>query len=185
MDSQPQKNAMETTQKKNANVFRFKFEEGIVEKLNAFALLHKHEERKEFKENWESWTKQNAVMIENETQRLKALGYEGDIIDKMYKSVRYYFRKKPVSKSEPKQRRKYVSINRDLLAAIDQHISENLSNNSDFKPSTGYDEFVQIYEQRLVNPEILRIQNEHSMDKDDVVEKIKKTYKNRYFIQIK
>jgi hypothetical protein len=170
---------------KTSTVYRFKFEEDIVNKLNAFALLHKHEDRKDFKENWEHWTKQNASMINEETQRLNALGYKGDVIDKMYKSVRYYFRKKPVAKTEPKARRKYVSINRDLLAAIDEHIKMGLSENNDFKPSNGFSEFYQTYEHRLIQPEIERIQNEFDMNKEDVENKIKKTYKNRYFIQIK
>lgn len=173
------------TGKKNGVVFRFKFSENVVNKLNSFALLHKHEDRKDFKENWELWIKQNIDLIDEESQRLKQIGYKGDILDKMYKSVRYYFRNKSNSKTEPKQRRKYISINRELLAVIDQHIDENISNNTNFKPSDGYDEFYQIYEQRMVVPEIERIQKEYNMNKEDVISKIKKTYKNRYFIKIR
>lgn len=171
-------------QNKTTNIYRFKFKDFIVKELNAFAILHKHEDRKDFKENWQNWTKQNEELILKESERLNGLGYKGDIIDKMYKSVRYYFRKKPVTKNEPKQRRKYTSINRELLAAIDEHIEINMRQQNEFKPSNGFCEFYQMYEERLIMCELKRFQSEYGMDKEEADNKIKKTYKNRYFIKL-
>lgn len=169
----------------NVNIYRFKFSESILDELRSFALIHKHEDRKEFKESWINWCKTKTEMLEDETQRLNSLGYNGDVIDKMYKSVRYYFRKKSTIKPEPKKRRKYIKINPELLSAIDAHIKDKLTENKNFKPSEAYNEFYEINERRLINEEILRIEKENSINKEDVKLKIKKTYKNRHFNYIK
>ena len=72
--------------------------------------------------------------------RLTDLGYEGDIIDKMFKSARYYFRKKSTEKNEPQARRTYIGTQKELLDAMDEHIINNIKKN-DYKPSTAFHEF--------------------------------------------
>ena len=79
-------------------IYRFKFSDGIVEILDNFSKLHKHTCQKEYKEKWEQWLIENKEEIDKESERLLALGYEGNIKEKMYKSARYYFRKKSTEK---------------------------------------------------------------------------------------
>ena len=43
-----------------------------------------------------------------------------------YHNIQYYFRKKSTEKKEPKQRRKYISVNRELLDAMDDHIEKQI-----------------------------------------------------------
>jgi hypothetical protein len=57
----------------------------------------------------------------------------------MFKSARYYYRKKGTEKKEPKQRCSYIGVQKELLEAMDLHI--NVSKNKEFKPSDGFEDF--------------------------------------------
>ena len=81
-----------------------------MEKLHAFAQLHRFDNRHIFKEAWEKWCTDNETSIGTEIQVLEKNGYKGPALDKMYKSARYYFRKKKNNENEPKKRRRYVSV---------------------------------------------------------------------------
>ena len=166
---------------KNVKTYRYKFSPDVVKLLFEFSKLHQFENRKDYKESWEQWVKDNEETISCETRRLTQLDYSGNVVDKMYKSARYYFRKKPISKNEPKVRRKYISTDRDLLYAMDSHI--NMNNSVYLKPSNGYDDFIKNNEDAIKN-EIERIIESGFTDTTDIIKKIKKTYKNRYFLII-
>jgi len=105
--------------------YRFKMTPLVVSKLTTFACANKDVHRKTFQSNWMQWLAQNAEEVGRETERLKARGYRGDPVDKMYKSARYYFRNKSDAKSEPcapaapTVRRTYRSMGRELLTAMD------------------------------------------------------------------
>jgi hypothetical protein len=107
-------------------IYRFKFTEEFMEDLYKFSKIHQYDDRKDFKEAWKVWIEENESIIDEEMRRLLNLGYEGDVLDKMFKSARYYFRKKSTEKKEPRQRRHYISVNRDLLDAMDNHIEDNI-----------------------------------------------------------
>jgi hypothetical protein len=163
-------------------IFRYKFTEEFMGELYQFSKIHQFDHRKDFKEAWELWIEENEALVSEESIRLQHLGYEGDVIDKMFKSARYYFRKKSVEKKEPKQRRQYISVNRELLEAMDIHIEEN-SLKENYQPKTGFSEFCELNKELLkdiINGLIERNIN----DKELIQEKIKKTYKNRYFIYV-
>jgi len=168
------------------NIYRYKFSERINELLLTFSKIHQYDDRKTFKEAWEIWSEDNKELLDCEMERLKDINYEGDIINKMFKSARYYFRKKTIEKKEPKKRRNYIGAQKEFLDAMDNHISSNIINNSHFKPSDGFNEFcLEPSNKDLLNEEIKRLQ---TMDIKDVIEiknKIKKTYKNRYFMLVK
>lgn len=160
-------------------VFRYKLKPETIEVLNEFAKIHRFDDRHDFKEAWEEWLDYNDEIVDEEKQRLKRLGYEGDVEDKMYKSVRYYYRKKPLTKQEPIQRRRYTSISKELLKAMDKHINEHYKNN-EFKPALGYDLFCSEYLE-LIKEEIQNMGNINELDAKNISSKFKKTYKNRYF----
>ena len=164
----------------STKVFRFKFSQEILEQMQEFARIHKFDERNDFKEAWESWTKINADMITEESKRLTNLGFTGDVNDKMYKSVRYYYRKKSNAKQEPKQRRKYTSIGKDVLSIIDRHITNGIEENEDFKPSDGFTDFIK-NNSEIIAPTFDKLGGE-GLEKEQIDNKFKKTYKNRYFI---
>jgi len=161
-------------------IYRFKFTEDFMEELYKFSKIHQFDERKDFKESWKLWTEENQEIIDKETIRLTNLGYDGDVMNKMFKSARYYFRKKSTEKKEPRQRRQYISVNRELLEAMDNHIKENIFN-VDYQPKTGFVSFCKANEV-LLKETITNILEQGVKDTRLIEDKIKKTYKNRYFI---
>jgi len=163
-------------------IYRFKFTEGFMEELYKFSKIHQYDDRHDFKDAWEVWTEENNELIQEESERLINLGYDGDILTKMFKSARYYFRKKSSEKKEPIQRRQYISINKELLVAMDNHI-ENKTYNKDYKPKNAFIEFCKENEE-ILKTSINQIYEQGITDSYTIEDKIKKTYKNRYFIFI-
>ena len=163
------------------NIFRFKFTDDFTNELFKFSKIHQYDHRKDFKEAWNLWTENNDDIVSDEIRRLSNLGYEGDILDKMFKSARYYFRKKSTEKKEPIARRDYIGVQQDLLDAIDDHIKSRINDN-DYKPSDGFDEFCKSNISVLKEEVALLCKN--GMTNSEIKQKIKKTYKNRYFLII-
>jgi hypothetical protein len=169
-----------TQQEENCQpIYRYKFSDEFIEEMYKFSKIHQYDDRKSFKEAWNIWTEDVDELISNEIRRLNKLGYEGDIIDKMFKSARYYFRKKNTEKKEPKTRREYVCIDKDFLEIIDQHIINN-----SFKPSEGFDDFCK-NNIDILQKEVNNLYKNYITDKNEIKFKIKKTYKNRYFLHFK
>ena len=163
-------------------IYRYKFSEQITTALYNFAKLHQYDDRKVFKEYWLIWREDNSKMIEIEINRLQDLNYNKDIEDKMFKSARYYFRKKQTVVQEPKERRFYISVQKELLESIDKHILTCI-NERKLKPSDGFSDFCENNREKL-KEEIIRLVN-CDMKNNEIINKIKKTYKNRYFILTK
>lgn len=163
-----------------ANIYRYKFDDVFVEQLSRFAKIHQYDHRKDFKEAWAKWMDENEEIVSEEVRRLTTLDYKGDIIDKMFKSARYYFRKKSTEKKAPCKRRDYVGVCKELLAAMDEHIKTNLSN---IKPSTGFIAFCK-QEVGLLEREVHHLVELGFTDANEIGNKMKKTYKNRYFVVI-
>ena len=159
-------------------IFRFKFSTEFNNQLLSFSKLHQHDDRITYKDNWTIWLQSNDQMIDEESRRLREQGYDGNIIDKMYKSGRYYYSKK-TPKQEPKKRRKYIPIECDVIEQMDKHIADN-ADSPTFKPSSAFELFTNEFKD-LIEEETNRLL-EKELSKEDIKLKFKKTYKNRYFI---
>jgi hypothetical protein len=170
----------EKNTKINAPIFRFKFTEEFMEELYKFAKIHQYDHRKDFKEAWNIWLEENEDLVQEEEDRLHYLRYDGDVLDKMFKSARYYFRKKSPVKVEPKQRRQYIGVSHELLEAMDTHIRTNIGL-ADYQPKTG---FIDFYEanKRLIVQTFKSFFEQNIKDGVFIQTKLKKTYKNRYFM---
>lgn len=166
----------------NVNIFRYKFSDDFTKELYSFSKIHQYDERKDFKAAWNTWTEENIDLVNSEVTRLTNLGYEGDILDKMFKSARYYFRKKSTEQKEPKTRREYVGVEKELLDAMDKHIMTNI-NSENYKPADGFLEFCN-ENIDILKIEVARLCKSGINNTNDVKDKIKKTYKNRYFMFI-
>lgn len=166
----------------NVNIFRYKFTENFTTELFRFSKIHQYDHRKDFKEAWNIWLEDNDDIVSDEVRRLTNLAYDGDILDKMFKSARYYFRKKGTEKKIPTERRNYVGVNKDLLDAMDEHIKSKI-NNKNYKPSEGFDEFCKS-NINLLKEEVNILCRNGLIDSVEIKKKIKKTYKNRYFLII-
>jgi len=164
---------------KEQTIYRYKFTTEFMEELYTFSKIHQYDERHDFKEAWNTWVEDNNELIVEEGRRLENLGYDGDILDKMFRSARYYLRKKDTVKPEPKERRQYVSVPKEFLQSIDEHIKSNQFN-KDYQPKVAYNDFCK-ENQDLLERCINEIMEKGLVDEEDVKNKLKKTYKNRYF----
>jgi len=173
---------MDNTDISKISIYRFKFTTEIMEIITQFAKIHQFDDRLLYKELWGKWVEENNDMITDEITRLKRLGYEGDILDKMFKAGRYYFRKKNNTNEDKKQqvRRNYITMGIDVLDAMDLHICAAMKKN-DFSPASGYIDFCK-NNIELLTIEIKRLCAESTINSSELSLKIKKTYKNRYFI---
>jgi hypothetical protein len=206
----------------SGRVLRFEFSGALVEHVTAFANLHRYDDRKTYKEAWTAWLAHNeiAALLANEVTRLSALGYKGDVADKLFKSGRYYFRQKTygfqgTSRAEPLcpnlslhaeplcpkpvgvrgvlvptarpclcTPRKYVLLNHQLLDAMDDHIECGLRRDAHaYTPASGYAEFCKLNVD-YYSREVTRL-SEIMPTGEAVHDKLKKTYKNRYFMMTK
>ena len=165
----------------DSTVFRFKFSNEFIDELQSFAKIYQYSDRSTYKEQWNLWVQNNDELIDSECRRLKTIGYDGNIIDKMYRSGRYYFRNKNTTLKEPKQRRKYVSIDCEIIESMDNYIKEYvLVDNSTIKPSELYNSFCESHKSSITD-EIERLK-QMELSNNDIIVKFKKTFKNRYFI---
>jgi hypothetical protein len=165
------------------NIFRYKLSDDMMIEIHNFAKLHEYDHRKDFKEAWSKWLECNDDLIVKEVSRLTTLGCNKDIVDKMYKSARYYFRKKSTIKKDPVKRRVYTTLTKEFIQCIDDHIVHNISN-FDFKPSTSFDIFCND-NLDMLKTEIIQLTKQGLTDAKNIKDKIKKTYQNRYFLIIK
>jgi len=175
---------------------RFVFSKEIIDCMAEFAKIHQYDDRKTFKESWQTWIKDEDVetMMNIEIKRLSNLGFEGDVMDKMFKSTRYYYRNKSDhqnNETEKKMRKSYEKFSTDILENIDEHIHRQIKasslnkkldnkNLSIISPAESFNHYL------LENKaEILKhLKDEDKVTKKDVeemIQKYKKTYKNRFY----
>jgi hypothetical protein len=168
----------------NIPIYRYKFTQKFMTELYQFSKIHQYDHRKVFKEAWDIWTQENDELLSSEISRLQKLEYDGDILKKMFKSARYYFRKKSPIRPEPKERRKYIGIHKELLDAMDNHVALG-KNKEDYKPSDGFADFCNTHIEELKQEIALLLENNANvMNTSEIMNKFKKTYKNRYFMSI-
>ena len=199
---------MDTLRKEKlvTSVLRFNFTDEIIDAITQFAKLHQFDDRHTYRENWDKWVEENNCIIVREIERLQETGYDGDVADKMFKAGRYYFRKKNnnIRNDNDKKKRKYISLDKIILDEMDKHIVASIGRASigrasigpasigpasisrasigpAYTPANGYAEFCKLHE-NLLNIEKIRIELQYS---DKLLDKFKKTYKNRYFMLTK
>ena len=160
------------------NIYRNKFTPEIMTEIYNFSKIHEYDDRKHFKEAWTLWIEENNDLINCELRRLHVLGYNGNFHDKMFKSARYYFRKKSTEKKEPVKRHNYIGSQKELLDAMDEYIKIMLH----IKPSDSFDNFCKEHVD-ILQQEVYILCKFGYSDTNEVKNKIKKTYKNRYFLQ--
>ena len=163
----------------NQKVFRFKFAQEVTDSITEFATTHQYDDRHEYKESWEKWCSEHALLIENETARLKELGYTGDVVDKMFKSGRYYFRTKSHGKKKEVERRKYTGLSRETLRSMDTYIS-SVALPDKLAPAASYNEYC-VRNVEVLRKEVNSLVQDLGFDSELVTDKLKKTFKNRYF----
>lgn len=192
----------------NANkIFRYKLSDNIMELITQFAKIHQFDDRHAYKEAWEKYVNENREITDREISRLAELKYKGDVMDKMFKAGRYYFRTKGVPpphdgnagvsspNDDPEDNddddeavvggrnpRSYIVMQPDVIQAMDKQLL-SIIKNANFKPAQGFIQFCNKHID-LLRQEITRLTSEGGvgMTAKTLADKIKKTYKNRYFM---
>ena len=107
----------------------------------------------------------------------------------MFKAGRYYFREKTIVVekvvSKEKKKRDYIVMDSEVIQAMDAHLI-GIMKEPNFKPAKGYTQFCE-QQIDLLRREIIRLTQNNpdsvgAIDKEKLAEKIKKTYKNRYYM---
>ncbi len=182
---------------------RFNLSKDLTDELMYFSKLHQFDDRKAFKEAWIKWkeNENNKTLLDLEICRLENDGFEGNTEDKIFKSLRYYFKKKVSNESSekisPKKRKQYESLSEDFLGKIDEHIYNQLQSNiisktkttentiliSSVSQANAYYDFCLNHKDIIQNEINLLIQknSEKKYTSIELSNKFKKTYKNRFF----
>ena len=187
----------------NKRVLRFEFSNALIESVMGFTTVHQYDDRKTYKEAWAQWLAHDeiAAMLKAEVERLTNLGYKGDVADKLFKSGRYYFRQKTYGfpylslHDEPLgvrgalvAPRKYVTMGRELLRAMDEHIERGLRTNDAYTPAIGFSDFFRTYASSdMLKAEVGNLIRHYETVPNPAKKlhaKLKKTYKNRYFMMV-
>ena len=185
---------------KRKQVFRFNLSDEMVDALLDFSKMHQFDDRHSYTDAWNEWKNAPHIskMLADEIERLQGMDYKGSaesIENKIFKSGRYYFRNKSFVKAPPKPRGKYVSVSKELICAMDEHIARGINNNGNNGnndgetpfPASPADLFSDFCKRcvDILKMEIDRLINLEPFSEDPslIIAKIKKTYKNRAFIR--
>jgi hypothetical protein len=179
--------------------YRFTFSDEMINEISYFSKIHENDERSVFKEAWSEWSKQTNIqpLIQAEINRLFELGYKGDVSDKLFKSTRYYYRKKQdvddnditasIQKT-PKYQHEYGGFSHDILSVMDTHIMEQFKTkqttctNVNVKPSNSYEHFCETCRNQIACEIGLFMKTiQGPLDPIKMSNKFKKTYKNRFY----
>ena len=170
----------------NSKTYRFNFSIDFIQVLHDFSKIHQYESRVDFKESFNTWVSENQDIIDNEVLYLENKGYVGDIKGKIYKSARYYFRTKPThpptNKPVVQIRKKYIGNSAGFIQLIDLHVLRFPT----IKPEISFNTFIELYSNDITE-EINSLQQYSEfteLTKNEIITtKIKKTFKNRYFLK--
>ena len=157
--------------------YRFTYSSTFQNELCTFAQIHRFDDKNTFKQSWKSWIQEHQELMDLEIQRLQRNGYQGDITNKMYKSVRYYYgcAKKNNKKTRPTT---YICISKTYHTAVDDHLQSIRK----CKPEKAFQLFLQDEKYKdIFEQEKKKIQNCGITNDSNILCKLKKTYKNRYY----
>lgn len=204
------KNTVNTTG--TIRTYRFKYTPDFQQRLSEFAIKHADKPKKEFDACFKNWCSINQQHVDNEYETLVNQGYNRDFQHRMYLSVRYYFRNKQNKqnkndndndndnadnmmnrsgkqvrcKSDKKKTKlKYVRMADELKTLMKQHIYDNMGVNKSPKEMFGlFHNSANEEIRRFLKSEKTKLQENGYSDKD-VLFRIKKTYKNQYFVALR
>ena len=189
--------------------YRFVFAEEVTEQLSLFSQVHQYDERKVFKEAWQNWIEEDDIksIINAEVKRITDSGFVGDVLDKMFKSARYYYRKKSNVIKPQQERKVYEGVPQTILMKMDEHINVQIKKHahknigdstaqpdtdgladdyivSKISPASSFENYctenqcVILQYIKDQNPSIEKVDREFATD---TINKLKKTYKNRFY----
>jgi hypothetical protein len=195
---------MEENQAIQFETSRFIYSDDFSKEIEYFSKLHQYDDRKTFKEMWLKWIEEESIkgLINEEMERCTKNGYNGDIMDKMYKSARYYYRKKEMKcfnredqnkndDNESTSETNYSGLSKEMIKQMDLHIYEHINSNmeksknntlllSKVRPANAFDDFCKKCIKEIAR-EILKLKKKITLNPNEISTKFKKAYKNRFY----
>jgi hypothetical protein len=195
---------MEENQAIQFETSRFIYSDDFSKEIEYFSKLHQYDDRKTFKEMWLKWIEEESIkgLINEEMERCAKNGYKGDIMDKMYKSARYYYRKKEMKCFKKEEQNKnddndstsepnYSGLSKEMIKQMDLHIYEHINSNmeksknntlllSKVRPANAFDDFCKKCIKEIAR-EILKLKKKITLNPNEISIKFKKAYKNRFY----
>ena len=141
---------------KKGKIFRYKLSDDIMAIISQFAKIHQFDDRHAYKEAWARWLVDQQDTVEREVMRLQQLDYAGDIIDKMFKAGRYYFREKTAIKKHDED--EDGANHNDKVNATDNHNANDNANNG-VKKDAGKADKRRTY--IVMNHELIQVMDSH------------------------
>jgi hypothetical protein len=163
------------------NKFRFDYTNEFSKLLAEFAKENRDESRQVYKKKWMFWKEVNKDIYENEIALIKNAGYSGNIEEKIFESVRYYYRKKLNPKQSDRLKpEKLTGISSQIKVIMDNHIRTCFLDNE--PPAAAFNDFCNNYLNEIER-EIYRLKNisKRQLNPEATSLKFKKAYKNRYY----
>jgi len=159
--------------------YNYQLSDDIINFIKA-DFIEKNNFDNNFDKLWNKWILTEGIdrIFKLENERLNIIGWEGDIYIKVYKSIKYYQMKKSEKKCTKKKRRDYIHISGNMK----KKMYEFIDNTKIKKPSNAYSEFLNTYKSTYDNE--TKQLKEHLPEKE-IATKIKKTFKNRFYIKNK
>lgn len=174
--------------------FRYIYTDEVADLLNEFAEIHRYDERKTFKSEWENWIANDDIkkQLHQEIKRLESMGMDDDIMDRMFKSARYYYRKKPLIEKrkaetkQPKQKTPYIGFTSATLQHMDEYIQKK--EKLQISPANLYELYCN-ENKEIIGAEIKEYKKKWEdkspnqlLPAEEFIHKFKKTFKNRYYL---
>jgi hypothetical protein len=181
--------------------YRYAFSKDVVDTLSEFSRIHRYDKLCDFKKHWNVLLHENRVLFASEHDRLVINGFKGNVMDALFKSSRFYYRKLHLNRhnsTKPVNKRRYICLSTKFLHSVDKHIEQTISlklsacnDNSNFishvNPAASYTDFCTTHLvdiRREVDTLISNIKDKHDspLSSEDISFKFKKTYKNRFYV---
>lgn len=180
-----------------SRIYRFKVQNAeLFSAMKEFAGSHKFESKEVLKESFESWYESEEIssMIESEENYLTRHHYDfnhNNMKSKIFKSIKYYFIKNMLKSmnlgEDQNQRNKNNKKSRDsfkfsktFIECAKTHLKSSICKH-DFKPNTSFQEFLEQYND-VIQTEKSRIDEINNENGKDFDAKLKKMYKNQYYV---
>jgi hypothetical protein len=174
---------------------RFNYSPEFTQLLDTFAREHYEDNRKTYKSEWLKSKENHNLLFQEEIERIKQNGYEGDIEWKIFESIRYYYRKKVIKENQliktekkPKEQTKLAGFSKTLKDIMDNHIKQSIQETTNIvniiTPATAFDDFCKSNIEEITRELIiLRKKANRNIEEKEIEIKLKKAYKNRLYKQ--
>lgn len=176
--------------------FRFDFSHKVKLMLADFANMNMGVSRKEFTDAWFKWVGHTTIktILTSETNQMESDGFDGDVLDKMFKSVRYYHRKRESVKNESTSQstgKHQNRFSREFLKQMDNYIQSQIDDLKNVNTTHGkevntlaqsvaYIQYCEVNQNNILS-EFRSIKQQRGKLSDMMADKLKKTYKNRFY----